>query len=182
MRELQETDLWGTLLSWDTQGLLSAVKTNGTLNHPGDVDQGWSVEMAIPLGSLSFWGDRPVRDGDQWEHNWVWSPQGIIDMHAPEKWAYLQFSMHGGGVDTVAFVVPADAGAREMLWMLYGAQQKYLRQHGHYANSVAELGVKDGGEIKMEATDLQFIAAIGAPGRMLSIDQDGEVRKPGERD
>ena len=201
------------LLSWDSQGLLSAVKTNGTLNHPGDVDQGWSVEMAIPLGSLSFWGDRPVKDGSQWrinfsrvewdrdvrdgqylvrtnpatgwrlpEHNWVWSPQGIIDMHAPEKWAYLQFSTHGGGMDTVAFVVPADAGAREMLWMLYGAQQKYLRQHGHYANSVAELGMKDGGRIKMEATDVQFIAAIGAPGRMLSIDQDGEVRKPGERD
>jgi hypothetical protein len=84
-------------------------------------------------------------------------------------------------MDTVAFVVPADAGAREMLWMLYGAQQKYLRQHGHYASSVSELGMKEGGEIKMQATDAQFTAAIGAPGRMLSIDQDGEVRKPGER-
>jgi hypothetical protein len=201
------------LLSWDTQGLLSAVTTTGTLNHPGDIDEGWSVEMAIPLKSLSFWGDRPVLDGDQWrinfsrvewdrdvrdgeyrvrtdattgrrlpEHNWVWSPQGIIDMHAPEKWAYLQFSMHGGGKDTVAFVVPADAGAREKLWTLYGAQRKYLRQHGRYARSVSELGIKDGGEINMQATEVQFNATVSGQGGVLSIDQDGEVRTPRERD
>lgn len=26
------------------------------------------------------------------EYNWVWSPQGIIDMHVPEKWGYLTFA------------------------------------------------------------------------------------------
>ncbi|MCF0061018.1 carbohydrate-binding family 9-like protein [Dyadobacter chenwenxiniae] len=25
------------------------------------------------------------------EYNWVWSPQGIINMHYPEYWGYLQF-------------------------------------------------------------------------------------------
>lgn len=25
------------------------------------------------------------------EYNWVWSPQGVIDMHIPEKWGYLNF-------------------------------------------------------------------------------------------
>jgi hypothetical protein len=25
------------------------------------------------------------------EYNWVWSPQGVIDMHIPEKWGYLKF-------------------------------------------------------------------------------------------
>jgi hypothetical protein len=25
------------------------------------------------------------------EHNWVWSPQGVINMHVPEKWGFLQF-------------------------------------------------------------------------------------------
>jgi hypothetical protein len=57
--------------------------------------------------------------------------------------------------------------------MVYDAQQKYLRQHGHYAGSPAELGIKDG--IKMQATDMQFTATTGAPGQVLSIDQDGEV-------
>jgi uncharacterized lipoprotein YddW (UPF0748 family) len=26
------------------------------------------------------------------EHNWVWSKQGVINMHEPEKWGYLQFT------------------------------------------------------------------------------------------
>jgi hypothetical protein len=193
------------LLSWDTQGLLSAVKSAGTMNHPGDVDQGWSVEMAIPLKSLSFWGDRPVGDGSQWrinfsrvewdrdvkdgqysvrtnaatgrrlpEHNWVWSPQGIIDMHAPEKWAYLQFSTHGGGADTVAFVVPADAEEREKLWTIYGKQQKYREGHGRYAGSLQALGMTESG-VKMEATDEQFTATLNGRGGVMTIDQDGEV-------
>ncbi len=25
------------------------------------------------------------------EYNWVWSPQGVIDMHQPETWGYLEF-------------------------------------------------------------------------------------------
>lgn len=25
------------------------------------------------------------------EHNWVWSPQGVINMHIPEKWGYITF-------------------------------------------------------------------------------------------
>jgi hypothetical protein len=69
-----------------------------------------------------------------------------------------------------------------MLWMVYDAQQKYLRQHGHYAGLLEELGIKEGGEIKLRATDVQFTAAVGVPRRVLSIDQDGEVRKPKERD
>ena len=194
------------LLSWDAQGSLIAVKTVGTMNQPGDVDEGWSVEMAIPLKSLGFWGDSPVRNGDQWrinfsrvewdrdirdgqylvrtdaatgkrlpEHNWVWSPQGIIDMHAPEKWAYLQFSTHVGGKDTVAFAVPADAGAREMLWMIYEHERKYLREEGHYAGKLKELGLM-GKSVEIQATDTQFTARITSPAfGSLSIDQDGEI-------
>jgi hypothetical protein len=26
------------------------------------------------------------------EHNWVWSPQGMIDMHQPEQWGYVEFT------------------------------------------------------------------------------------------
>jgi hypothetical protein len=28
------------------------------------------------------------------EHNWVWSPQGVVNMHVPERWGYVTF---GGG-------------------------------------------------------------------------------------
>lgn len=196
------------LLSWDTQGLLSAVKTSGTLNHPGDVDMGWSVEMAIPLKSLIFWGDDRVKDGSLWrinfsrvewdrdvrngqyqvrtnmatgrrlpEHNWVWSPQGIIDMHAPEKWAFVQFSSHAGGADSVAFIPPADLEARRWLWKVYYAQKDYQKKHGRYAVSLHELGLPGTEEMKMEATPRQFLATVRTlrPPVNLTIDQDALV-------
>ena len=25
------------------------------------------------------------------EHNWVWSPQGMVDMHQPERWGFVEF-------------------------------------------------------------------------------------------
>ena len=176
------------------------------MNRPGDIDTGWSVEMAIPLRSLRFWGDKPPADGSKWrinfsrvewdrdvvngqyvprlrpggkrrlpEHNWVWSPQGIIDMHAPEKWGYLQFSSHNGGGDTVAYVPPADEALRAVLWKVYYAQKGYFRQHGKYAATLTALGM-EAPELWMKATDLQFTAGTGAG---LNIDQDGLVARAG---
>ena len=26
------------------------------------------------------------------EDNWVWSPQGVINMHRPEHWGYVRFA------------------------------------------------------------------------------------------
>lgn len=196
------------LLSWDTQGLMSAVAVRGTVNHPGDTDSGWSVEMAIPLNTLRFWGDGPVRDGSQWrinfsrvewdrdlrggeyvvrvdtatgrrlpEHNWVWSPQGYINMHMPEKWGYLQFSARRGGADSAAFIEPADAGSREILWMIYEKEHQYIRQHGRYAEILHQLGLVGGKGIELQATDRQFMATVKGQDGDLSIDQDGEVQQ-----
>ncbi len=38
--------------SWDIAGLKVGVHIDGTINHPGDVDKGWTVEMKIPLTTL----------------------------------------------------------------------------------------------------------------------------------
>ena len=105
-------------LDWNTTGLKKAVKLCGTINNPTDTDSCWSVEMAIPWEALNQ--QKPVTD-DVWrmnfsrvqweyevkdghyfkkkgkrgnnlrEHNWVWSPQGKINMHIPEKWGYVHF-------------------------------------------------------------------------------------------
>ena len=103
-------------------GLKSAVHVDGTLNDSSDKDRGWSVEIAFPWKGLARYapaGAAPPKDGRQWrlgfsrvewlvnivdgkyqkvpreqhpEDNWVWSPQGVIDMHRPERWGYVQFS------------------------------------------------------------------------------------------
>ena len=103
--------------SWDIPGLQTAVHVNGTLNDPTDRDRGWTVELAFPW--TAFASRATVRRPDagetwrvnfsrvQWrvevhdgryvkvpglkEDNWVWSPQGIVDMHVPEKWGVVRF-------------------------------------------------------------------------------------------
>ena len=104
---------------WDIEGLRTGVRIDGTLNRPADTDSGWTVTLAIPWRSLepvSHTPD-PPRPGEVWrinysrvewrttvvdgvyrkvpglrEDNWVWSPQGVIDMHQPEHWGYVEFS------------------------------------------------------------------------------------------
>jgi hypothetical protein len=104
--------------AWHIRGLRTSVCVRGTLNDASDIDAGWSVEIAIPWRALEDKaGVRcPPEKGDVWrinfsrvewqtsivngkrvkipnspEDNWVWSPQGVVDMHQPETWGYLEF-------------------------------------------------------------------------------------------
>ena len=36
------------------------------------------------------------------EDNWVWSPQGEINMHAPERWGFVRFSTEPAGTPFVS--------------------------------------------------------------------------------
>ncbi|HMS56120.1 MAG TPA: carbohydrate-binding family 9-like protein [Fimbriimonadaceae bacterium] len=102
--------------SWETYAK-TKVTVHGTLNNPDDLDEGWTVEIAFPWECFSE-GGMPVPPvaGDVWrvnfsrvewdiavvdgsyakipnrpEHNWVWTPQGVVDMHQPEMWGFVQF-------------------------------------------------------------------------------------------
>ena len=105
--------------SWNIPGLRTAVSIQGTLNQSTDKDRGWSVEIAIPFAAYT--SRQPVPKptaGTQWranfsrvewpkgvdsnspaanqpgkhlEDNWVWTPQGVINMHVPETWGHLTF-------------------------------------------------------------------------------------------
>jgi hypothetical protein len=93
--------------SWDIAGLKTAVAVQGTLNHPGDTDHGWTLEIAYPLDAFNSRQQVPLpkpgtvwrinfsrvewTPGDPKEDNWVWSPQGVINMHVPDRWGYLHF-------------------------------------------------------------------------------------------
>ena len=39
--------------SWNIEGLKSAVYIDGTINNPNDIDNYWTVEIAIPLNEIS---------------------------------------------------------------------------------------------------------------------------------
>jgi hypothetical protein len=46
-------------MDFDLPGLRHAVQVSGTLNWPGDVDQGWTAEFALPWASLAAIGRTP---------------------------------------------------------------------------------------------------------------------------
>ncbi len=154
--------------AWEIIGLKTAVKLGGTLNDPGDTDKGWTLEIRWPWKCLTELANTkgtpmPPEDGNQWrinfsrvewetkiaggkyqkardvEDNWVWSPQGVIDMHRPERWGYLQFSTAKPG--TATFKPDADWDARDTLHRAYYAQRVYRAKHGKYAGP-ADLGLK----------------------------------------
>jgi hypothetical protein len=152
--------------AWEIPGLKSAVHLDGTLNDPSDVDRGWSVELAFPWAALKEAArrDAPPKDGDQWrvdfsrvqwtmlvengrylkkpglkEDNWVWSPQGVVNMHRPETWGYVQFSTARPG--SVAFRKDPALPARRWLHEVYYAQREYRKGHQRWAKTLQELGV-----------------------------------------
>ena len=119
------------------------------------------------------------------EHNWVWSPQGIINMHAPEKWGYLFFVKQPAGSTPVNLPIPAIEEAKEKLWEVYHLQHDYYQQHGHYAANLNDLGITAAVfsvkgvnyTLKLEAISEQFMAIIQDQQGTISssINQEGKV-------
>ena len=149
------------LNSWEIPGLRKAVHLAGTLNDPSGVDRGWSLELAIPWSALVEHAGTvcPPKTGDQWrinysrvqwdlrivegaygkvpdapEHNWVWSPQGAVDMHRPELWGYVQFEE-----SLVPFRPDPDWATKCRLMDVYWSQKEYKTAHGEYATDIHQL-------------------------------------------
>jgi hypothetical protein len=70
------------------------------------------------------------------EDNWVWSPQGIVDMHRPEKWGYVQFTKRLG---EVSFVTDPAMPARNALQEIYYAQRDYEAKNHRWAAALDDL-------------------------------------------
>jgi hypothetical protein len=188
---------------WEIPGLKTAIHIEGTLNDPSDIDQYWSVEIAIPWKALSRHSHRryPPSAGDQWrinfsrvqwqttvvdgkykkvpdvrEDNWVWSPQGIIDMHRPEKWGIVQFSTQQESV--VGLNPDVTENARKMLMEIYHKQKANHRKTGDWWTTLEQLGIgsaKAAGVV-IEQTDAGYLAKIALPdGRTACVTQDSRL-------
>jgi WD40 repeat protein/serine/threonine protein kinase len=185
---------------WEIPGLRTAVHVNGTISNPRDTDTGWVVEIAIPWEVVHALNEERKaevpRDGDQWrinfsrvewrwdidkgkyirrkdrkEDNWVWSPQGAVNMHQPETWGYVQFSTAPPGTATFR---PDPAGpAKQQLHRIYHAQKAFAKEHGRYARTLAELGLA--GPALLEADDEHFQATVEVGGRKWHIREDSLV-------
>ena len=54
------------------------------------------------------------------EDNWVWSPQGVVSMHIPEKWGYVYFSDKKSG-ETDEWEIPTDEHLKRELYKSFYA-------------------------------------------------------------
>ena len=201
--------------SFEFRGLKSSVHLQGTLNDPSDTDTGWSVEIAIPWSafaseSKSF---QAPKNGDQWridfsrvewqfdvvdgkytkvpkskEDNWVWSPPGIIDMHRPERWGFVQFSSELPGKSE--FKAEASFASRDLLMEIYHRQRTYQQTHGRWAASFDELAFKPkpsstAAELSMMPTEegFQATAIVTHPDKsqeLWNVRQDSKIWKTAE--
>ena len=92
---------------WNCQGLKSAVKIEGTLNNPQDIDEYWHLEVAIPFSDLATLKAKIPKPGDEWLFHLarydysVYLPEGVelsscatlseVDFHKYEDWFTLRF-------------------------------------------------------------------------------------------
>ena len=91
--------------------------------------------------------------------NWVWSPQGIINMHCPEKWGYVKFSKQPPGSDE--FVPDPTLAARNVLLDIYWSQYDYFKEHKKYAKDFKELNLDFSGVDKIKSPPAMIITNEG---------------------
>ena len=153
---------------WEIPGAKTAVRTRGTLNNPADTDRGWTVEIAFPWAVLAEHARHagPPNEGEQWrinfsrvewqithtngayqkvpntpEDNWVWSPQGVIDMHRPEMWGVVQFTKQPAKKKIPVTQIPGKP-ARDLALEIYYAQRDFWAAHKSWATNLAALNLR----------------------------------------
>lgn len=203
------------LTGWSPIGLQSAVKLNGTINNSSDKDSGWIAEIAIPFGSLSF-NPKDTRRNTGFRINFlrtgwdftvqknvytkaldssgkprpphysVWTSQGLINMHLPERWGYTVFSPSSPSEKADAvFVLPYSEKQREYLWLVYYKQKDWQKKNKVYTSALKDLAIPEGdilidgikNRINIETTSKYFQAFItDEEGKSITINQDGLVQ------
>ena len=151
--------------AWEIPGAKTVVHVSGTLNHSTDTDRGWMVQLAFPWSVLSQAARHagPPTEGEQWrinfsrvewqvttnggtcqkvpatpEDNWVWSPQGVVDMHRPEMWGQLQFTRQPPGKNISVVPLPGKS-ARDLALEIYYAQRDFWAAHQSWATNLSQL-------------------------------------------
>jgi hypothetical protein len=76
------------------------------------------------------------------EDNSVWSPQGVVNMHYPEMWGYVQFSLKTVGTEKVDFIERNEESAKWFLRQVYYKQRNYFASHGTFTESIEKLGLE----------------------------------------
>ena len=135
-----------------------------------EIQDGKYVKIPMP-------GEDKIR-----EHNWVWAPTGVINIHLPEYWGYVQFTDKIAGAETVPFTPQPEEEIKWILRNLYYRQAEYKRTTGEYASNSRVLKPEELGspELMRDLTLTTFSSQyeISLPdknGKRWKIKEDGLV-------
>lgn len=128
----RRTPEWQKAKAHDVPGMVTAVAVQGTLNQPGDADQGYTVEVAVPLASIPGLAAVPPEPGSMMRVNFfridsrdgkvvganAFAPAGG-DFHDLDKAGTLRFAVPEPAAEASAAASPTavatPAGARPAL-------------------------------------------------------------------
>ena len=177
---------WGVevFIPWET---LNQVM-NGHKGAPNNGDQfrvnfsrvEWTTEVKDgKYVKIPIKGEDKIR-----EYNWVWAPTGVINIHLPEYWAYVQFSDKVAGQGEDSFQVKPEEATKWMLRQLYYRQKEYQAATGEFAATATALKASDicsaeqVAKMTVERTASLFEISLPAvDGSVWRINQDGFVWK-----
>lgn len=109
------------------------------------------------------------------EDNWVWSPQGVINMHYPELWGYVFFT------DTENQQLPMIPEDEEKKWQLrkiYYWERNYYAEHDSFTSDISdELQQQLPADWEIETTSRTFLASVKSTDgqKRIYIREDGKV-------
>lgn len=119
------------------------------------------------------------------EYNWVWTSQGVINMHEPEKWGYLFFS----GKDQ--HTTSAYPDTHQVEQALFALHRMLLRGDlpitdlapGSVQRISAQVSADTTYDVQLLKTYSGYELSLGqVSGQWWSIDEDGLLKAPERRD
>lgn len=117
------------------------------------------------------------------EYNWVWSPSGVINIHLPETWGFVQIAEKTAGEGEEAFIINPDEEIKWLLRNLYYRQSQYYSTNKTYAKQIQTLKPEELGEpliinsLQLHTTPSLYEISVVSPtsGKTWHIRQDGLV-------
>ncbi len=115
---------------------------------------------------------------------WSWCPQGIVNIHYPEMWGYVQFSDQTIGNGESEFIKNSDEQVKWYLRRLYYAERIYFDRTGKFTSDVTFLDLANqlipGYSIStvIECTSSMFEAFIQSDDKtkIISINHEGFIK------
>ena len=146
------------------------------------------VEYRVKIVDGSYQKEKdPTTGRDLPEDNWTWAPQGLINIHYPEMWGYVQFTATEAGRAKEYCDEDQDAEVKWALRKIYYRQRKLYSEQGKWAERWEDLNLTGDRQLKVKdcgypplimATDSLFEAIyIGKDGQKWHIRQDGLIWK-----